>query len=82
MEKWLETFLEEKGIDLELRLYNVWSGTAMHMVSGEVVKEAILKANTQEKRFIKETLVKIDFQNGDINHFLKHLAKCYVTANY
>lgn len=36
--------------------------------------EAMFSAPAHEQAAIKTTLVKIDFRNGDILHFFRHLA--------
>jgi len=46
-----------------------------------VVMEHIMIASDAEKAQIKNILVKIDFANGDVNHFFEHLAHGLV-ANF
>lgn len=74
-DKWLDTFLEEKGIDLD-EGFTVqganWGDN--HMTYGVVV-EHIKIAPKGEQNKIKDMLVKIDFKNGDVRHFLRHLAQ-------
>ena len=41
----------------------------------QVVIEHIKAAPLHEQKAIKTTLVKIDFMNGDIRHFFRHLAQ-------
>jgi len=74
MEKWLYTLLEEKNIDLETEI-TVEGASGTNFMSVGVVVENILIAPKHEQDKIKDVLVKIDFQNGDILHFIKHLAK-------
>lgn len=71
---WLKTLIEEKGIDTETIL-NVKSpnGTPNAIPVG-CVMEAMNAAPRHEQAAIKTTLVKIDFANGDILHFFRHLA--------
>jgi len=79
--KYLETFFEEKNLP-----YVEWEivgadGTP-HFIDSDVVKEAILfSTSPEERRKIADIIRKIDFQNGDVNHFLHHLAKGLV-ANH
>jgi len=77
--KWLTTFLEEKNAP-----YKEWeievNGTT-HFIDTDVVIEAVKNTSGQEQAQIKNTLVMIDFKNGDINHFFKHLATGLV-VNY
>lgn len=72
---WLDTFIDEKGLDLE-RVFVVegkeW-GTN-HILLGCVI-DAIKAAPAHEQASIKSMLVKIDFRNGNLYHYFEHLAK-------
>ena len=72
--KWLDTFLAEKNIDLGMTLTVEGPSGPNHMEVAHVVA-AIKSANATEQAGIKTTMVKIDFANGDVMHFIKHLAK-------
>jgi len=77
--KWFDTFLEEKAAphqDFEIEA----NGT-MHFLDTDVVIEAIKSASAEEQEGIKNTLVMIDFKNGDINHFFNHLAHGLVASH-
>ena len=78
-EKWLETFVEEKGFDKECTLFEAEDklGT-LHIVDLGHLIEVIKTAAPSEKSKIKDTIVKLDFLNGDIKHFFQYLAKGYV----
>lgn len=75
--KWLDTFLEEKGIDLEqgFELEGSW-GT--NFFTYGVVVEAIKNTGKEEQKAIKNMIVKIDFMNGDVRHYFRHLAQALV----
>jgi len=45
-----------------------------HFIPNEVVIETIALTRGGERRSIEDTIRKIDFKNGDVNHFLDHLA--------
>jgi len=78
--KWFETFLEEKA--LPIKSWEIEDASGMvHFIDSEVVIEAIKGASANEQAQIKDTIVKIDFANGDVNHFFNHLAKGLV-ANF
>ena len=77
--KWFETFLEEKNAPI--KSWEIESNGTTHFIDSDVVIEAIKTTSGQEQAQIKNTLVMIDFKNGDINHFFKHLAHGLV-ANY
>jgi len=68
--KWLDTFIEEKGIDPE-EYFTIQDN---HIPYG-VVLEHIKIAPSHEQEKIKDMLVKIDFKNGDVKHFLRHLSQ-------
>jgi hypothetical protein len=71
--KYLRDFFSEKEIpevtwDLEDK-----GGTPHHMPN-TVVVEHITKCSPNEALQIGDVLRQIDFANGDVNHFFKHLA--------
>ena len=72
-DKWFETFLEEKNLP-----YESWEiidkNDTTHFIDSDVVIEAMKSASPDEKVSIKKIIIKIDFMNGDVNHFFKHLA--------
>ena len=71
--KWFRTFLDEKRIGSQVYEVASENGT-LNMVPTEVVVEAIMNTSADEQKQIKDTLVKIDFVNGDVHHFFNHLA--------
>lgn len=72
--KWLETFITEKGIDLEQVLTVQGASGANHIPVGCVV-EAIMAAPVREQNGIKDMIVRIDFRNGDVVPYFAHLAQ-------
>lgn len=50
-------------------------------VTYEMLVDFVAECNEQHA-FIKDTIVKIDFNNGDVFHFLHHLAECMCKAVY
>jgi hypothetical protein len=72
--KWLDTFVEEKGIDLEHDFY-VKTEHNEHIVSVGSIVEQMKVATADEKSEIERIIVMIDFADGDVMHFLEHLAK-------
>lgn len=77
MRNYLETLIEEKGLDLHGTIIEVegeeWGLNIIEL--GAVVDYIVASGPTNQAK-IKETLVKIDVMNGDIMHFFKFLAKC------
>ena len=77
---YLKTFFAEK--DLDDRLYEVEAPNGdVHFISTEIVIEHIFVASNQEQTKIADIIRKIDFHNGDVHHFLTHLATA-LAANY
>jgi hypothetical protein len=73
-ETWLDTFIDEKGFDLE-ELFEVDGAAGWNLIPLGVVVDAIKNAPDHEQRAIKTMLVKIDFYNGDAMDYFRHLAK-------
>ncbi len=71
--KWLDTLIEEKGIDLE-RTFEIDGPSGLNIMPLEMIVNAIKSTTGSEQAQIKNTLVRIDFVNGDICHFFNHLA--------
>jgi len=65
-EKWMHTFLEEKGIKLE------------DTINGEITVRRLLnyisRADVQTQKVIKDKIIQIDLVNGDVMHFFNFLA--------
>lgn len=64
--KWFTTFIEEKGIDMAEPLRD---GVQV----GDVC-QAIVNAPASEQNGIKAMIVKIDFVNGDVVDYFRHLS--------
>ena len=74
---WLDTFIDEKGILLDDTFEIDENGTFHIFEIGNIVEN--IKATSQkEQAEIKDMLVKIDFYNGDIVDYFKHLARALV----
>lgn len=74
-EKWLDTLIEEKGLDKEMNIIEVEGNSGTNYIPLGCLVEVINQASAAEKAQIKNTLVLIDFKNGDIMHFFRHLAQ-------
>lgn len=72
---WLNTFIDEKQIDREQVLEVKGSAYGTNYIPVQCVLDLILTTAKEEQRAIKDMMVKIDFVNGDIVHYLKHLAQ-------
>ncbi|WP_138753582.1 hypothetical protein [Paenibacillus sinopodophylli] len=77
----LKLFFEEK--ELEARTFSILHNDNVHMIESDFLIDVILNhTSVEEQRKILEAIVVIDFKNGDINHFLEHLAKGYVVNHF
>lgn len=74
MQTWLNTFLAEKNIDLEQHL-EVEGNSGLNLIPVGCLVDMILQAPAHEQRGIKTMLVKIDFVNGNVLDYFRHLAK-------
>lgn len=70
---WFDTFVEEKNIDAD-QIIEAEGPSGTNFMPLRIVLDQIRKTSTQEQRKIKEILVQIDFRNGDVLHFFRHLA--------
>lgn len=74
--KWIDTFIEEKGIDLQKVIEIKTEKNTHYFEIGNIVEN--IKATTlEEQSTIKNTIAKIDFYNGDILDYFKFLANNY-----
>lgn len=71
--EYLRNFFAEKEIPEVNWTLTANDGTKHH-ISNAVVVEHMARVSVEEANKIRNVLVNIDFANGDVNHFLKHLA--------
>lgn len=76
--QFLRDFFAEK--DIEPRIFEKTSRSGLtHMVPNEVVVEHMKHLEDPEIiKNLENTLRRIDFKNGDVNHFLEHLSGAVV----
>ena len=72
--KWLDTLVKEKELNTD-HVFEVDGSSGPNFIPLAVVVENIKIATQQEQRQIKNTLVRIDFVNGDVMHFFNRLAQ-------
>ena len=75
--KWLDTFIKEKGIDLEDTFTVERNGNLRIFEIGNIV-ENIKATSREEQNGIKDMIVKIDFANGDVIDYFKHLSNALI----
>jgi len=76
-----DVFFEEKKIPPKTFEVKDKHGNT-HFIDNEFVISLIKSASQEEKKKIEQVLRKIDFHNGDVNHFLEHLAKGYIATHF
>lgn len=72
--QWLDTFISEKNIDTE-KEFEIEGDNGLNIIPVGCVIETIKATCKTEQKQIKETIVKIDFMNGDVYHFFNYLAQ-------
>lgn len=72
--KWISTFLEEKGIDLEDTV-TAEGASGTNWIPVGCLVDLMKQAPHHEQKAIKTMIVKIDFRNGNIMDYFAHLAK-------
>lgn len=78
-EKWLDRFIEEKDIDITEEFKAEKDGVSK-IFSYKDVLNNIKTTSENEQGKIKDMLIKIDFNNGDVKDFLKHLSKALIPS--
>ena len=71
---WLDTFIDEKNINKHDTFEINKNGTLNIISYGSIINH-IKITSKQEQEQIKKTIVKIDFFNGDVLHFFRHLGQ-------
>ena len=69
-----ETFFSEKDLTDEVYTVTSANGTP-NIIPSSVVIEAVKRTRGEEAKKIETILRKIDFLNGNVHHFLQHLAQ-------
>lgn len=72
--KFIDTFIEEKNIDI-FHLLEVEGESGLNLISIKSVVSEMKRTNEIEQKEIYNTLVELDFINADIVHYFKHLAQ-------
>tara|TARA_R110000782_G_scaffold30776_4_gene76375 strand:- start:1995 stop:2237 length:243 start_codon:yes stop_codon:yes gene_type:complete len=71
---WIDTFVAEKNIN-DSQIFEVDGMSGLNMIPVAVLVEALKATSANEQAAIKKMIVKIDFLNGDVLDYFKHLAK-------
>lgn len=71
--------LEEKGLNQNILEVQ---HDRTHFVEVEFLIELMVSTSKHEQKVIEKTMRHIDFANGDMLHYLNHLATAYVVQNF
>lgn len=71
------SFFEEKELLEEIIIIKE---DQVHAIEVKIILDFIEQSSEEIKVFVEKTLRTLDFQNGDIKHFLQFLAKCYINS--
>ena len=75
MRNYLNTLIEEKGLDLEATVIEVeGKDWGMNFIPLGCVIDYIMTSGNENQKQVRNTLTKIDFHNGDVMHFFTHVA--------
>lgn len=77
MRNYLNTLLEEKGIDQEFIL-EVTNENGLNLIPVGAVVEYIVDMPSDIQEAVKKVIVQIDFNNGNVLTFFKDLASMLV----
>lgn len=78
-QRYLKTFFEEK--QLPEVTWSLEVDGVIHIMSNETVISTIMQAPKHEQAGIANMIRKIDFCNGDVNDYLKHLGTALAKAS-
>jgi hypothetical protein len=78
--KFINVFFKEK--QLAEQVYEINHEDTTHFIESGFVIDLIKKSHKDEQKSIEMILRKIDFANGNVHHFLQHLATGYIKTHY
>ena len=69
--------------ELEYVEWTIEHKEQIHFIDNDFVIDVIKNSlSKEEKKQVWNILSQIDFKNGNVNHFLEHLANGYIKTNY
>jgi hypothetical protein len=75
IKKYLNDLISEKsGIDMETTL-EIEGPSGLNIMPLQVLVDAIVQAPANEQKGIRNMLVRIDFNNGDVLDYFRHLGQ-------
>jgi hypothetical protein len=79
MHYWLKTFLKEKGIS-RATVFRMESGDGVQIVTLETVEEYLSTLDREAQEKVKDKLLLIDSQGGNVLLYLQHIARVVAAA--
>ena len=79
MHYWLKTFLKEKGIS-RTTVFRMESGEGVQIVTLETVEEYLSTLDREAQEKVKDKLLLIDSQGGNVLLYLQHIARVVAAA--
>ena len=80
--EWLDIFLKEKGLSQANPILRVTANESYTLMNLNDLTEIIKDSMPDEQKTIKNMLVYIDFNNGDVVDYYKHLLRCYTVGRF
>ena len=74
---WIDTFIEEKELDLSTE-FEYEGEQCLNIIDLHSIINTIKNTSQFEQLKIKNMIVKIDFKNGNVLDFFKHLGNALV----
>lgn len=78
-EKWLNVFIEEKGIDILEEFKSTKDGVSKIFTYEEVL-ENFKSTSEREQEKIKSKMIQIDFYNADVKDFIREMSKALIPS--
>lgn len=78
-DRYLQLFFKEKQLPIVWWNLRAKDGTP-HTISNQTVLEFLAQAPSSEKKGVGNMIRRIDFANGDVNDYLKHLAGAIING--
>jgi len=76
--KYLNTFFEEKQLPIVMLNYNI-NNVFVNITNYDAIEVMMNQFDVDTLKQAENIIRKIDFANGDVNHFLEHIGRQYAT---
>jgi hypothetical protein len=76
--EWIDTLIDEKGYDVNDIILEKEGSSGLNIIELGAVIDQIKACALKERKAIRNMIVRIDFANGNVLHYFKHLANAMV----